>query len=342
MPRLTAEQYDERPTGLGATDIAASAGLDPYWSPLEVYLTKIGELDPDARLDDAARGRMERGHRLEDVALEWDRDVTGDAFERVNRTIWHPRIPFIYCHPDARRKPWTKTRRLIEVKTSTRAWKEVPRKTEAQVQIQMACTGATSVDVLVQTFDGPPKRWLVERDDEIIAALERVAAHMWRRIELREPPPMDGSNGAGRWLDSTRWRDEPDLLADPQQRELVAQLLANRQRIVELNGEDERLVNLIKFTMAGSGRLTALGLARVVWTAPYKTSRKSWKEIAAVYRSVIERLRGDIDIVSERVDDLLSTEAGTTSLDDIVSLYTTESEQRSFTVTTLDQRENLT
>jgi putative phage-type endonuclease len=318
MPRLTDEQLAERALGLGATDVVTAAGLNPYQTPFELYLSKIGELDVDATISDSSRGRMERGHRLEDVALAWDRDERGGDYERVSRTVWHPRIPFIYCHPDARRKPWRTTRRLIEVKTSLGRWNEVPRRVEAQVQVQMACTSAVAVDVLVLGFDGPPARLEVVRDDALIGALEQVAIAMWDRIERRDPPPVDGGRDAGRWLDRTRWADEPDLMADRVQRALLSEIVDVRRQIDALSARDAVLVNDIKFSMAGSGRLNAPGVARAIWTKPGTYRDVKWKDVAAELRieaqMMASALKLDVD------------------LDAIEQKYTSERESRSFRV----------
>lgn len=40
---LTAEQLAKRRTGITSTDIAAICGLNPYKSPMAVYLDKIGK-----------------------------------------------------------------------------------------------------------------------------------------------------------------------------------------------------------------------------------------------------------------------------------------------------------
>lgn len=333
MPRLTDEQLADRAKGLGATDIATAAGVNPYGTAFELYLEKIGELDPDETIDDAARGRMERGHRLEDVALEWDRDhqaeLTGivEPYQRVSRTIWHRTLPFIYAHPDARRTPWTKTRRLIEVKTAARRWKEVPRVVEAQVQVQMAVTGATSVDVVVLSFDGPPTRWLVQRDDQLIDALERVATAFWDRVQRREPPPLDGSAGASRWLDRTRWGSEPDARADAGQTSLVARILEVRAAKAQLDAEEDALINQLKFTMPGAGRLWAPGVGRVNWTAPYEVKTTKWKEVAGTFKTELAMFAA----------------AGQTSTDveAVVAQYTSVKETRQFRVEA-DEREDET
>jgi putative phage-type endonuclease len=291
MPRLTQDQLDERLKGIVASEMPAIAGVDPYRTALEVYLIKVGELDPEALIDEASRGRMERGHRLEDVALQWDKDIRGDPYERVNRTVWHPRIPYLYCHPDARRKPWTTERRLIEVKTSSRKWTEIPRNVEVQVQTQMACTGAYSCDVILLTFDGPPYRETVERDEDLISALLQVAETFWDRVQRLDPPPMDGSPGASHWLNTTRWKNEPEFRADADQTEVIRQLLDVKRKIATFESEEERLTNVIKFSMAGAGRMYAPGVARVIWTAPTVKRYTKWKEVAADYRHELEWLK---------------------------------------------------
>lgn len=300
--------------------MSAIAGVDPYRTALEVYLIKIGELDPEALIDDASRGRMERGHRLEDVALEWDRDANGgEPFERVHKTVWHPRLDYLYCHPDARRRPWSKLRRLIEVKTSARKWTELPRNVEVQVQMQMACTGALSCDVVLLTFDGAPTRWEVKRDEDLIVALLDVAASFWDRVQRHDPPPMDGAAGTTHWLNTTRWSNEPEFRADSDQTEVIRQLLDVKRKIATYEAEEDRLANVLKFSMAGAGRMLAPGVGRVIWTAPTKIRTVKWKEVASDYRQLAEQLAPDpFGILAE--------------LEAIEIKHTGEREQRTFTV----------
>lgn len=308
MPRLSEEQRDERRQGMGATDVVTAAGLG-FNTPLELYLEKIGELDPEARIDDASRGRMERGHRLEDVALEWDRDIHGEPFYRVTRTVWHPRLPFLFCHPDATRDRFGKLDHLIEVKTSNRRWKEVTKAAEVQVQVQMACTGASATDVIVLTFDGAPTRFVVERDPLLIEAIEGLAVAFWDRVQRRDPPPMDGSGGASRWLDRTRFRNEPQLTATDDQRALVEQLMRLRRAKELLEEEEAKLQNDIKMTMEGSSRLVVPGMATVVWTAPTTYTYVAWKDVAANYG----RMLRDVGVTAEGLADV---EASATTVRD--------------------------
>jgi putative phage-type endonuclease len=287
MARLTDAQLADRRNHLGASDIAVLAGVSPYSTPFELYLEKIGELDPDARRTDADRDRMERGHRLEDVALDWDAELRGLSIERIRRDIVHPRLPFIVVHPDARVKPWRQTKRLLEAKTSGRTWDEVPQHVEAQVQAQMAATGADVADVVVLGFDGPPARFEISRNDELIAALEELATSFWDRVQRRDPPPLDGSRAASRWLDRL-FREGPEERADASQAEAVARLLDIRAQVKRLEVEDGELVNALKFSMAGGARLYAPTVGRIVWTAPSDRRTVAWKDVAAAYRELLE------------------------------------------------------
>jgi putative phage-type endonuclease len=327
VARLTDAQLGDRRNHLGASDIAVLAGVSPYKTPFELYLEKIGELDPEARRTVGDKDRMERGHRLEDVALDWHAEINGIAIERIRRDVIHPRLPFIVVHPDARVKPWRQTRRLLEAKTSTRKWDVVPQHVEAQVQTQIAATGADVADVVVLGFDGPPTSFEVPRNDELILALEDLAATFWDRVERRDPPPLDGSRAASKYLDRL-FREGPEEIADASQAEAVARLLAIRARIKELEHEDGEIVNALKFSMAGGTRLYAPKAGRVYWSAPADRRAVAWKEVAAALRAEVVRLR-------ERFtdDNGFLMNAHDERLDAIESLYTTVAEGvRSFRV----------
>lgn len=335
MPRLTPAQLDRR-TYLGASDIAVLAGVSPWQTPFELYLEKIGELDRDARRSEQDLARMERGHRLEDVALDWHAELTGISIERVRRDVRHPRLPFVIVHPDARVRPWSKSRKLLEAKTAARRWDEVPRHVEAQVQAQMAATGAQSVDVVCLGFDGPPVIWTVERHPELIEALEQLATDFWGRVERRDPPPIDGGREVGHWLDRM-FREGPEERADASQADAIARLLRIRAELKRLEAEDAALVNALKWSMAGGSRMYAPGIGRVLWTAPSSRQTPAWKEIAAALRHALEAVDATDAWIAKQVLNELGVPAGeefTDRLDALEAMHTTTAEGiRQFRVT---------
>lgn len=281
MPRLTDAQIAAKRHTLGASDFATLAGVGGPLS--ELYLRMIGELDPEARRGEQERSILERGHRLEDVALSWYADDRGVAIERIHRDIRHPRLPFVIVHPDARVKPWRKTRRLIEAKTTRSRWDAVPQRVEAQCQAQMAATGADVVDVAALSFDGLDV-FEVGRNDQLIAGLEDLARAFMERVERREPPPMDGSAAESRWLD--RLFDVGDeVIADPDQARTLARILEIDQVGKDLEAERDRLRDVLKFSMAGASRLIARGVGKVVLTAPSFPATTRWREVAETLAS---------------------------------------------------------
>lgn len=322
MPRLTEQQHRDRSTYLGATDIAVIAGVNPYKQPFELYLEKIGELDPYLAASKSDLDRWERGHRLEDVALDWHAEITGNSIERVRRDVVHPRLPFIVVHPDARLKPWRTSRTLIEAKTSGRRWDVVPQHVEAQAQMQMAATGADLVIVVVLGFEGPPVPLDVPRNDELIAALEDLARSFWDRVQRHDPPPLDGSRATSRWLDRM-FREGPEDRADANQADAIARLLAIRDQMKILEAEDGELVNALKFSMAGGSRMYAPGIGRVLWTAPSSRSTVAWKDVAYDLRRAIDNL---IAVGGSAAETALASVLGTTDLAEVEAIHTTVAE----------------
>lgn len=276
MPRLTDAQIEAKRHTLGASDFATIAGVGGPQS--ELYLRLIGELDPEARRGDQERAVLERGHRLEDVALAWYADDKAVAIERIHRDIVHPRLPFVIVHPDARVKPWRETRRLVEAKTTRSRWDVLPLRVEAQVQAQMAATGADVVDVAALSFDGLDV-FEVPRNDLVIAKLEDLAAAFMDRVERRDPPPMDGSSAESRWLDRLFDVGE-ELIADPDQARTLARILEIDQLGKDLDAERDRLRDVLKFSMAGASRLIARGVGKVVLTKPSFPGSTAWKDVA--------------------------------------------------------------
>lgn len=94
---LTAERLQERKSGLGGSDIAAVLGLSPYKTPLDVYLEKTGQREPD---DISSVAAVEWGNRLEDVVAEKFADDTGLQVRRNNRLLVHREHPFLLANID--------------------------------------------------------------------------------------------------------------------------------------------------------------------------------------------------------------------------------------------------
>lgn len=72
MP-ITAEQRATRKKYIGSSDVAAICGRDPWRSAMDVYISKVSDLE------EQSNEAMETGNRLERAVLEWGAEHLGVA-----------------------------------------------------------------------------------------------------------------------------------------------------------------------------------------------------------------------------------------------------------------------
>ncbi|MDR2014083.1 MAG: YqaJ viral recombinase family protein, partial [Azoarcus sp.] len=95
------EWLEVRKTGIGGSDAAAAVGLNPYKSPLELWLEKTSR---DTALEKPNPEDMAEpiywGTLLEPfVAAAYTRQ-TGNRVRKVNAVLQHPAVPFMIANLD--------------------------------------------------------------------------------------------------------------------------------------------------------------------------------------------------------------------------------------------------
>lgn len=195
------EWREWRRKGIGGSDIAAIAGLNPWKSPIAVYFDKLNEI-PQADEDNEA---MHFGRILEDVvADEFARrnGHNGRQVQRVNAVLQHPSYPQILANID--RVVYDKDRgnAVLEIKT-TSEWNrsnwdddQLPDMVMCQVQHYLGVTGLGRAYVACLIGGNKYVQHEIQRDDEIIDHLQQIALEFWQRVENRTPPEMDGSKAS--------------------------------------------------------------------------------------------------------------------------------------------------
>ena len=190
------EWLSERRKGIGSSDASAVLGLNPWSTPLGVYLDKV-EQAPAFQMSQP----MIWGLRLE--------NAIADAYqEEEGRTIAMP-AERIVSHPD---RAWQKASvdreaadRIVELKTAgprqADEWgepgtDEVPDYYLIQVQHQMAVTGRTLADIAVLIAGQDFRVYHLERSEPIIEKIIEVEADFWDRVQRRDPPTADWSHPA--------------------------------------------------------------------------------------------------------------------------------------------------
>lgn len=180
---------------IGASEVPALLGIDPFRSSLDVYLDKRGVL-PEREMTSA----MEAGLELEDSVLRWYGRKWGKRVVRSGVLHLSDRYTWAACTPDG----FEDGAISIQVKCTGRtdAWDEqIPPHVYAQVQSEMMVLGTPEAVALalVSTWGGFDLRpYRVGRDDALIERIAAAGEDMARRVADGDPPPPDGSDAAAR------------------------------------------------------------------------------------------------------------------------------------------------
>lgn len=180
-----------RRNAVGGSDAAAIVGLNSYSSPFAVWADKTGRLPekPDTEA-------MRQGRDLEDyVAQRWC-EATGKKVRRVNAILLNPALPFAHANVDR----WVKGENAgLECKTTSvmnlKKFKngEYPENYYVQCVHYMAVTGADRWYLGVLVLNQGFYHFVIERDEDEIAALMDREEDFWKLVETDTPPGFDGT-----------------------------------------------------------------------------------------------------------------------------------------------------
>lgn len=194
-----------RPGGIGASEIAAMLGLNPYQTPVQLWLTKTGK-------DEGFTGNYatRRGQHLEAFVLatyaEHYPDSIVEAHPDIPSMLAHPDVPQARCSLDALAHN-RDTSLVVEIKTAGHRqrgkWADdaLPDAYALQVMYQLAVTGLDLGHVAADIAGDYVER-VVVRDDAMCDRLINAVAKWWHDHVVADVMPK---------LDPVRDRD---LLAD--------------------------------------------------------------------------------------------------------------------------------
>lgn len=204
---LTAEQMEMRRTGMGGSEIGAVVGLNPYATPLDVYLAKVDGYEQPVS------SAMERGIFLEAGVCAWYAHRTGAELREVG-TIRHASRSIMLCTPDRLATKDGVTRDLsikVPGPNVREQWGEVwtdeiPLAYLVQLQWEDNILLSLGHDVspemhLAAPINGDLAVYTIRRDVELQGVLVEAGERFWRdHVEKKVPPPLDGSDSATAWL----------------------------------------------------------------------------------------------------------------------------------------------
>lgn len=265
-----------RKQGIGSSDAAAAVGLNPYKSPLELWLEKTGR---DAGLPKADPNDEESptywGNILEPIVAAHYTKRTGRRVRRINAVLQHPdrNLSWMLANID-REVTGSSEVQILECKTAgingARLWKDgVPEYVQLQVQHQLAVTGKQAADVAVLLGGQHLEIHRIERNDRLIARLIELEQHFWQYVVSDTPPPADGSESADRALRCLYPEDNGQTLDFTLDRTLSATFadwVAVRQTIAEHEQLEAKLKQALQQAIGEATR------------AHFETGEVTWKK----------------------------------------------------------------
>lgn len=204
-----------RPSGVGASEVPTMLGLNPWQSPIDLWLSKTGKADPFT-----GNYATRRGHHMEAFVIDAYAQAHPGTIVEV-----HPDIPSMLAHPDVPQARCsldglghTRIKTVaIEAKTANhRQWGKwadgaLPDAYALQVMFQLAVTGLDEGHVVVD-LAGDYQERVVLRDDVMCDRLIESVAKWWHdHITLDVMPDVDPVRDRDRLADL--WTPNPDLPA---------------------------------------------------------------------------------------------------------------------------------
>jgi putative phage-type endonuclease len=186
------EWLEHRRCGIGGSDAAAIAGLNPWKSPFGVYMDKIDGSDADYDNE-----RMRIGRDLEDYVAQRFSEATGLKVRRRNAMLQHPEHEFMTANID---RMIVGENAFLECKTTNsyakKDWEdEIPIYYEIQCLHYMAVLGCTHCYIAVLIGNEKFLWSRIERDEETIQNLIKIEKRFWEDHILKQiPPEPDGSS----------------------------------------------------------------------------------------------------------------------------------------------------
>lgn len=199
MP-ITEKQLARRRSYIGASEVPAILGCDPFRSGYEVWLDKTGQLEHGR--DETNEAAM-LGNMLEGSILSW---FAAKYKVQLKRNQWRVHNNgYMSASHDAlidTRQPGWETPQGVEAKTTNilgRSYEldewgpemtdEVPMRVIVQTHAQMAVGGLLRVWVPVLIGGSGLRVYRIERNEDMIKLVEQKCAEFWQSVQKRVPPP---------------------------------------------------------------------------------------------------------------------------------------------------------
>lgn len=208
---LEQEWLELRRKGLGGSDVATAMGLSPWKSPMQLYLEKTGEIDPEPLTSEVVYWGTVLESVIADRFAELHPELT---VEEPKQMLVHSDYPFMLANLDRVVITSDGKQGVLEVKTTSATqsdkWKDdnVPIHYVLQVQHYLAVTGYDFAYIACLIGGQNYVERYIDRDEDLIAQLIDKESEFWNCVETKTPPAWDGSEASWQILRSLYPRAE--------------------------------------------------------------------------------------------------------------------------------------
>lgn len=265
-----ADQFHQRRMkGIGGSDISAIMGVNPWKSPLDVYLDKVGESEP---LQDNFPMRL--GRAMEVTLRESFAELHESFIEHSTddlMMIFEDGI--FYHHPDGVIENLLSSglSLLWEAKSSSRygAWKVgPPPEVIAQCQWGLMISELPKCVVSLSLGSREYREFEILPDKSMWAEMAMAASKFWEcNVLLHDPPDPSGSDSDRVWLDEAFDESETVAPLSPTLVELGARRISEDTILKEYQGLRDETDQMIMKEMADHSAAAGDNF-KVIWKRP--------------------------------------------------------------------------
>ena len=182
------EWLASRRNGIGGSDASAILGVNPYSSPLKVYLDKIGKSE-----DKETNEAMRQGTDLEQYVADRFVEATGKKIRKCNKILQRPEYPWMLANID---RDIVGENAGLECKTTSPYSKfkfdegEINPHYYWQCIHYMAVTGADRWYVSIVVLGKSHHVFCIERDEDAIETLIEAEKDFWLNHVKPKVPPL--------------------------------------------------------------------------------------------------------------------------------------------------------
>lgn len=264
-----------RKNGIGGSDASAVAGINPWKTPLNVYLDKTTD-----EIDNSTSFRMDLGNRLEGLVAELFTEETGKKTRNINGILRNDKYPFAFANID---RQVVGEKAILECKTTNsfaaNEWKEgVPPHYEIQCMHYMAVTGADRCYIAALIGNQEFKIHILERDEETIQYLMQIEKEFWQEyVKGDKVPDPDGSSQYSDYLkdkypNSNGEKINLDYLSGGQ--DLINKYLDLKNEMKEMEKDIKQIEQTLQEEMQENEQ-ASLGDYKITWKTSTRTSLDS-------------------------------------------------------------------